>query len=483
MAKQTRHLELPLAPRAAGLPLHRWLYAELRRAIVEGRLRPGARLPSSRSLARQQSVARATVVAVFEQMRIEGYLASRTGSGTVVAGELPDRFVLAGKPAKPVPSGRTPPAETAGGGGTAKGLRVFQVCEPPADAFPLKLWAQMTARRLRLGGGAALLTLDDPRGYPPLRRAIAAHLSAARSVRCDAERIAIVSGTQQALDLAARLLVRPGDPVWVENPGYIGATGALLQAGAKLVPVAVDDGGLDVAAAIRREPAPRLAYVTPAHQFPLGGALALPRRLALLEHARRGDFRIFEDDYDGEFRYDVRPLGSLQGQDEHGRVIYTGSFNKLLFSSLRLGFVVLPEDLVEPFLALRERTDRFPPALEQAVLADFIAEGGFERHLRVSRALCLERRDALAAAAHRLLRGRLDLQPGNAGFHVVGRLAAGLIDTEVAARAARHLVRVTPLSGLYLENPRHDGLLLGFAATKPAAIKAGVERLARALAN
>ena len=479
MPKRSRHLELPLAPRPAGVPLHRWLYAELRRAVVEGRLRPGARLPSSRSLARQQGISRATVVAVFEQLGFEGYLACRTGSGTVVAGELPDRFVLAGKSGKAArpaaPGALQARADTA-----PERPRVFQVCEPPADAFPLKLWAQLTARRFKLGGHG-LLAKGDPRGYAPLRAAIAAYLGTARSVNCGAEQIVIVSGTQQALDLVARLLVRPGDPVWMENPGYPGAAEAFLQAGARLVPIAVDEAGMEIATAMRRGPAPRLVYVTPAHQFPLGGALALPRRLALLELARRHEFHVFEDDYDGEYRYDVRPLGSLQGQDTGGRVIYAGSFNKLLFSSLRLGFVVLPEELVEPFLALRDRADRYPPTLEQAVLADFFTEGAFERHIRTSRAVCLERRDALLAAAHRHLRGRLDLQPCPAGFHGVGWLAAGRTDAEAVTRAAAHGVKVMPLSEFYFEKPRRDGLLLGYAATKPAAIKAGIERLARAL--
>lgn len=479
MPKQSRPLELPLGPRPAGVPLHRWLYGELRRAVVEGRLKPGARLPSSRNLARQQGIARATVVAVFEQLGFEGYLAGRTGSGTVVARELPDRFVLAGKPAQAVRSVASGVMKAPAGASPGR-PQVFQVCEPPADVFPLKLWAQLTARRFKLGGHG-LLAKGDPRGYAPLRAAISAYLGTARSVQGGAEQIVIVSGTQQALDLVARLLVRPGEVVWMENPGYPGAAEAFRQAGARLAPIAVDDAGMDVAAAIRRAPAPRLVYVTPAHQFPLGGALALSRRLALLEHARRHGFHVFEDDYDGEYRYDVRPLGSLQGQDTGGRVIYAGSFNKLLFSSLRLGFVVLPEELVEPFLALRDRTDRYPPTLEQAVLADFFTEGAFERHIRTSRAVCLERRDALLAAAHKHLRGRLDLQPCPAGFHGVGWLPAGRTDMEAVARAAAHDVKVTPLSEFYGEKPRRDGLLLGYAATKPAAIRAGIERLARAL--
>jgi len=481
MSKRSRHLELPLSPRVPGVPLHRWLYSELRRAVVIGRLKPGARLPSTRNLALQQGVARATVVAVFEQLRFEGYFQSKTGSGTVVSNELPDRFVLA-QPRRNAarPTSNSSPREREYSSPPRRS-RVFQVCEPPTDIFPLKHWAQLMTRRFKLGG-YSLLADGDPRGYAPLRAAIAAHLRVARSVSCVPERVVIVSGTQQALDLVTRLLVRPGEPVWMENPGYPGAAGTFRQAGARVVPIAVDEAGMDVMHAIGCAPIPRLVYMTPAHQFPLGGVLSLPRRLELLKSANIHKFHIFEDDYDGEFRYDVRPIGSLQGEDTGGRVIYAGSFNKLLFSSLRLGFVLLPDDLVEPFLALRENLDRYPPTLAQAVLADFITEGAFERHIRASRGACLERRDALLAAAHTHLRGQLDLQPCAAGFHGVGWLTAGRVDKRVAEQAAKHDVWVCPLSEYYLENPRRNGLLLGYAATKPAAIKAGIERLARALA-
>ena len=446
--------------------------------MIEGRLKPGARLPSTRSLARQQSVSRTTVVAVFEQLQTEGYLTSRTGSGTVVAGELPDRFLhAAGTIARSARKEVSVPAQLPGARGR---LRVFPVCEPGSDVFPLRTWAQLTARRFKLSG-AALLAGGDPRGYRPLRAAVAEYVRAARSVHCEVDQVVIVNGTQQALDFSARVLLKPGDPVWLENPGYPGAADAFRSVGARLVPVPVDAGGFDLEAAIRREPAPKLVYVTHAHQFPLGTTLSLERRLALLAHANRRNFRVIEDDYDGEYRYDVRPLGSLQGHDHGGRVIYAGSFNKLLFSSLRLGYVVLPRDLVDPFLSLRDAVDRYPPTLEQAVLADFFQEGHFERHIRRSRAAYLERRDVLFSAARRQLAGWLEVQPTQAGFHLVGRLQGGLTELEVQARAAEHEVRVTPLSSFYLERPERDRLLLGFAASKPAAIIAGVERLARAL--
>lgn len=477
MAKSDRHQEFPLAPRTAGLPLHRWLHAELRRAIVDGRLKPGARLPSTRSLATQQGIARATVVAVFEQLQAEGYLAGQTGSGTIVAQELPDRFLAAAKPPAAVRRAVLPPAAASG-----PGSRVFSVCEPDSGTFPLALWAQLAARRLRLGG-TALLDRGEAGGYRPLREAVAAYLRTARSVQCEVEQVVIVNGTQQALDFIARLTLSPGAPVWFENPGYPGAAGAFRAAGAKLVPVPVDAQGFDVEVAIRREPAPRLAYVTPGHQFPLGVTLALKRQLALLEHAARHGFHIFEDDYDGEYRYDVRPLGAMQGHDRRGRVIYAGSFNKLMFAALRLGYVVLPPGLVGPFLALRDCVDRYPPTFEQAVLADFFHEGHFERHLRRARAVYLERREALLAAAAQPLPGLLDVQASPAGFNLVGWLPEGISDIRAQARAAEHDVQVTPLSSYYVGQPVRNGLLLGFASAQPRAITAGVERLARALAS
>lgn len=478
MAKSDRHQDLPLPPRSVGQPLHRWLYTELRRAITEGRLKPGARLPSTRNLARQQSIARTTVVATYEQLQAEGYLAGRTGSGTTVAGELPDRFVRAG--GKGTPAAGPVVRATKESAGAGRRLPPFAVCEPGSDVFPLRTWAQLTARRFKLGG-TSLLEKGDPRGYRPLRRAVAAYVGLARSVHCDEEQVIIVNGTQQALDFTARMLVAPGEPVWIENPGYPAAADAFRQARARLVPVPVDAGGFNVRAAIKREPAPRLAYVTPAHQFPLGVTLTLDRRLQLLEQAGKEDFRIFEDDYDGEYRYDVRPLGALQGHDRRGRVIFAGSFNKVLFSSLRLGYVILPPDLVDPFLALRDAVDRYPPTIEQAVLADFFNDGHFERHVRRSRAAYLERRDALLAAARRHLAGVLDLQTTEAGLQLLGDLRTGITDTEAKARAAAHGVRVTPVSDFYLEKPVHHRLLLGFAASTPSAIAAAVERLARAL--
>jgi GntR family transcriptional regulator / MocR family aminotransferase len=491
MARSGRFQDFPLDPRARGTPVHRWLYDQLRRAILEGRLRPGARLPSTRELSRQQAIARATVVNAFEQLQAEGYITSRMGSGTVVASELPDRFLSSGNAAaaklpgaslaKPSMRGqafasRTPRCDAPS--------RAFAICIPATDGFPLDTWAQLTARRLRLSRNA-LLARGDPRGSRPLRAAVANYLKSARSVRCDADQVVIVSGTQQAFDFIGRITLDPGDPVWMENPGYPGAVRGFEAAGARIIPVPIDGHGLDVQAGLRREPSPKLVYVTPAHQFPLGVTMPLERRLSLLQLAAQKGFWIFEDDYDGEYRYDVRPIGSLQGQDRGENVIYVGTFNKMMFSALRLGYVVLPPALIEPFLGLRDAADRCLPNLEQAVLADFIQEGHFERHVRRSRARYLERRDILLDAAQRHLRGLLDLESTAAGFQLVGTLSRDFLDTEAQARAAAHDVDVTALSWSYLGpgRPPRDKLLLGFAAISPRAIRSGVERLAKALAD
>lgn len=486
MPKRSSFQDLPLGRRPARMPLHRWLYDELRRAILEGRLKPGMRLPSTRSLSRQQSIARVTVVAVFEQLRAEGYIVSRTGSGTVVAPELPDNFYSS--PEAPLTMKRrsvvslpraafvTPQRREA----RRKSGPAFDLFRTDLDVFPKEKWRQIMARRLRLSG-RALLEQGEPGGYGPLRVAIAAHLSARRSVRCEADQVVIVSGTQQALDFIARITLRPGDVALVENPGYPGAVRAFEEAGARIVPIPVDESGFEVKKAVQKEPRPKLVYLTPAHQFPLGGTLTSDRRLALLTWAERNRFWIFEDDYDGDYRYDVRPIGSMQGDDRSERVIYAGSFNKLLFPSLRLGYVVLPRALAGPFLALRDTADRYLPTLEQAALADFIQEGHFERHIRRSRALYLERHDCLLTEGARNLRGLLDLQVSAAGFHLLGRMPDGGLDTKAEKAAAAHDVIVTPLSIFYLDNPVRNGLLLGFASVETREIIKGVERLAKAL--
>ena len=488
--------------RCSGASLHRQLYEGLREGILAGRFPAGARLPSTRGLAAELEVSRNTVTSAFSQLLVEGYLEGRVGSGTYVAGALPDEMLRtrrgahdAGLHEGSVPSAgqrrlsrrgellastRTVTVRDVGR------PRAFRPCVPALEEFPHGEWRQISARRWRRPPGG-LLGYGDPAGYRPLREAISGYLGAARAVNCSPEQVVVVSGSQQALDLAARVLLDPGDAVWVENPGYAGARAALAGAGARLVPVPVDDDGLDVAAGTQREAGARMAYVTPSHQYPLGPTMGLSRRLELLRWASGAGAWVVEDDYDGEYRYGGRPLEALQGLDTEGRVVYVGTFSKVLFPALRLGYVVVPPDLVDAFVAARELSDRHSPVIEQAVLADFIAEGHFARHVRRMRSLYASRQAALVEAAKGELLGLLDLGPAETGMHLVGSLPWGMDDREASRRAASYGVEAPPISAYALrDTPYHDvtrpGLLLGYAALTEAEILEGVRRLAAALA-
>jgi GntR family transcriptional regulator/MocR family aminotransferase len=316
-----------------------------------------------------------------------------------------------------------------------------------------------------------------------LREAIAQYLIAARGVRCSAEQVIIVAGSQQGLDLAARVLLDVGDKVWLEDPGYIGARGALQSAGADVVPVPVDREGLNVADAITRCPSARLVYITPSHQFPLGVTMSLPRRLALLEWAHRAGAWILEDDYDSEYRYTGRPLPALQGLDTENRTVYLGTLSKTLFPSLRLGYLVVPPDLVDTFIAAKALADRHAPSVEQAVLADFMSEGHFARHIRRTRVLYAARQAALVETATSELAGLLEVHTAEAGMHLVGYLPDGVDDKAVSQQAAAHQVEAPALSSYALAPLRRRGLLLGYAAFSHADITDGIHRLATALRN
>ena len=481
---------LPLDARS-GATLQRQVYDGLRAAILAGRLRPGIRLPSTRSLAADLAVARNTVTAAFGQLVAEGYAEARVGAGTVVARALPDdltkvaaRLALdnAGTPVRNRPriSRRGRSLSAARACCDLPTLRPFQPGWPALDHVPLDLWwrlAMRVGRRL----GRELLGHGDPAGYPPLRKAIAEYVAVSRGVRCAAEQVVVTAGSQQALFVAAQVLLDPDDAAWVEDPAYPGTVNALRAAGARLVPIPVDAEGIDVRFAEQRRPAPRVVAVTPSHQYPLGVTMTLARRLELLRLARRARAWVLEDDYDSEFRYSSRPIPALQGLDQDGRVIYLGTFSKTLFPALRLGYAVVPADLVRPFTAARSVLDVHSPVLEQAVLAEFITAGYFERHLRRMRALYAERQQVLLEEARRHLAGLVELAPSGAGLQCVGWLAPGLDDQAAARAAAAHDVDVTPVSRFALRRLSRPGLLLSFGAFEPRQIRAGVQRLAEAL--
>ena len=475
---------------AASSPLHRQLYDALRDSVLSGHLAPGSRLASTRAMSVELGVSRNTVMAAFDQLLAEGYLEGRVGAGTFVTRTLPDDALRARRaPAVPPSKGQR------GRGVSRRGAalmaapvtlsrigapRAFRPGMPAIDAFPAEEWSRYVARRWRTGS-PALLGYGDAAGYQPLRAAIATHLAVARGVRCDAGQVVIVAGSQQALDLAARVLLDPGDAVWIEDPGYPGARAALAAAGARLVPVPVDAEGLDVAAGVVLEPRAAMVYASPSHQYPLGVTMSLSRRLALLEWARTAGAWVLEDDYDSEYRYAGRPLAALQGLDSDGRVIYLGTFSKVMLPSLRLGYLVLPPDLVDAFVAARAIADRHSPSVDQAALADFIEDGQLERHIRRMRMLYADRQAALIDAARRELGGLLDLTPSEAGMHLVGWLPPGADDRAASLRAADHRVEAPPISQYYIGAPGRPGLALGYAAVPPKESRAAVRRLAAAL--
>jgi GntR family transcriptional regulator / MocR family aminotransferase len=487
MTKRATTFELALPPKDSATSAHRWLYASLRVAILEGRLHPASRLPATRDLARQCRLSRGTIVNAVEQLKSEGYVQGRMGSGTYVSDTLPDELLQVRSSAKPpLPQEKTKPRLISA---FAKRVQLFPTFAPrpsrafrpnlPAlNLFPTTLWAQVAARRLRKVSTNFLLGCDAL-GYLPLRQAVADYLNSSRGVNCAPDQVAIVSGAQEALDLVARLFVNPGDRVCMEDPGYIGATIVFESLGAKISYVPLDQEGLRLGESTLRNA--RLVYVTPGHQFPLGITMSLPRRLQLLESARKSGTLILEDDYDSEFRYSGRPVPALQGLDRHGQVLFMGSFSKVLFPSLRLGYLVLPSDLLDRFSATLSITRRHAPLMEQAILSDFITAGHFGRHLRRMREIYAERLSVLLHSAKQNLAGLLEISGVEAGLQTVGWLKRGINAESAAAAAAKRNVEVIPLSVYSHGDVASKGLQLGFAAVDAKEIRRGVQDLAIAL--
>lgn len=487
MAKQATGFGLALPPRHSKTHAFRWLYASVRAEILEGRLRSGARLPATRDLARQYRLSRGTIVSAFELLKSEGYLHGSVGSGTYVSRILPEALLEATRAPGLAPTTQRKKKSRVSAYGQRVNLfssyeirpsRAFRPNVPALDLFPTTLWAQITARRLRRASMHLLLGCD-PMGYGPLRDAVANYLNTSRGVKCIPEQIAIVSGVQEALDLTARLFLNPGDRVCMENPGYVGARLVFEAAGTRICDLRLDGEGMKVRGQSLR--GARLVYVTPGHQFPLGITMSLSRRLELLEWARRSGALIFEDDYDSEYRYSGPPIPAMQGFDRNGSVIFAGSFSKVLFPSLRQGYLVIPQHLIARFAATISLTTRHAPLTEQAVLCDFITEGHFGRHLRRMREVYAERLSVLLEAAREKLAGLLEISEIEAGLQTVGWLPVG-IDGESAAKAAgAHNVEVFPISRYTRGKAAREGLQLGFAAVDTREIRRGVEDLAVAL--
>lgn len=476
MARRASGNELVLGGRRAGVRLGDWLYQEIRSAILSGRLGRGVLLPATRELAEEQGVSRRLVVTAYERLKEEGYLSSVGGSGTRVSESVPEDFASGGESRKVAPEEERLPEVY------RRPARAFRPIEPALDEFPVEVWGKAAVRVLRrasvktLAGGDALGMLE-------LRRAIVAYLGTSRGLSCRAGNVIVTSGTQQSLDLLARVLLQPGDSVWMEDPGYVGATEAFQNAGAKIVAVRVDEHGLNFELGKKLCAKPKLVYLTPAHQFGMGVTLSLERRFALLRWARENQVAVLEDDYDSEFRFRGRPVPAMKGMAGGDAVVLMGSFNKVLFPSLRLGYVVAPDVLVERIVRLRFQTDRYPAAIPQAILARFMEEGHFARHLRRMRMIYAERCEVLVAAVEKQLDGILRLPEIQAGLNTPAFLENGMSSREASLRAAAENIEAWPLDRFALRRRDLRGLLLGFAAFRPREIRAGVEALARALGN
>jgi GntR family transcriptional regulator/MocR family aminotransferase len=471
-----------------GTPMYQQLSDWFRRAIIDGQLRPGQRVPSTRNLAGELKISRIPVLGAYEQLLAEGYLETFVGAGTCVARSIPQE---ASKPV--VAKARAAPLQVVGHNAPRRisrraasmrepappwlgNLGAFRVGLPALDHFPNGIWSKLVNRHTR-NPPLDIMAYGDPMGYPPLREAIAEYLGAVRAVRCEASQILVTTGSQQGLQIAAHVLLDPRERVWMEEPGYHGARHALMTAGARLVPVPVDHEGMNVAEGIRRGHNAHAVYVTPSHQFPLGTTMSATRRMQLLNWAVRNGAWIIEDDYDSEYRFGSRPIASLQGLDADARVIYVGTFSKVMFPALRLGYVVVPKDLVAAFSAVRDAADTFSSTLYQVVMTDFIREGHFARHIRKMRTLYMERRTALLEAIRTHMGDRLEVIGAEAGMQLVALLPPGVDDVAVSRKAAQRGVSARPLSMCYLNPPIRGGLILGYGGADVREIHEGIRKL------
>ena len=465
------------------LGLRERLCATLRKAINSGALSNAQRLPSSRQLAADFKVSRITAEAAYTQLEAEGYLRREIGKGTFVSIAVPSepKYKKSQKasPRLTTLSARGRQIVATGGCQDPQSPLPFAAGSPDLRAFPLKIWQQLTNKHLRIGG-TKLLGYGDPQGFAPLRDAICSYLQQSRGVQCSPQQIMITTSSQQALQLLATLLLDQGDSVWLEQPGYLGARNAFTSAGGEICPVPVDEEGMNP---VGQTVQPKVIYLTPSHHYPSGVSLSLPRRLALLELARKHQSWIIEDDYDSELHYDGRPLPAMQGLDKHQQVIYLGTFSKVLFPSLRLAYAVLPEALVEPMTTLRTVYDGHSSQLMQAVTADFIQSGHFAAHLRFSRQLYHSRRNHLLDEIQQKLASWLTPQPAAGGLQLAARLPAGS-ENRLTQLALQQGVTTPRLSPLWLPDAGapeqiNDGWLLGFSALTPGEITAAVNRLAK----
>lgn len=476
--------------REAPKSLQRQVYEGFRAAILSGTLRPGQRVPSTRVLGSELGISRIPALNAYAQLLAEGYFQSRVGAGTRVSPSIANQGALSKSRSFGPATRRRGPRRPAKhvlhrylieNAPWPRGWGAFGIGQVALDQFPFQVWNGLITRHSR-NARVKSFHYGNPFGSKDLREAIAVYLRTARDVHCEAEQIMIVCGSQQALQISAQVLLNEGDPVWMEEPGYRLARSVFTLNGSPIVPVPVDHEGLNVAAGIKRCPKARLALVTPSHQFPLGVTMSASRRLQLLDWAESSGSWILEDDYDSEFRYDTMPISSLEGLDGNSRVLYIGTLSKTLFPSLRLGYVVIPFDLIDHFSAVRVAMDIGPPAFLQGVVADFIREGHFSRHIRRMRSLYRERQRALIDSIGKELGPGGEITGEQAGMHLC-LLLNGIDDREVASRAARHHLWLVPLSSSYLSRIRRQGFILGFGSTAVEKIADAVSKLGALLVS
>lgn len=477
---------------AASVPLYRQLYETLRSAVLSGRLGPGTRLPSSRTLASNLGVSRNTVATAYDQLRMEGYFEGRVGSGTFVSRALPKlRGRGTGSEQRRI-ARRFAQQERL----SQRGIQITNLWQvigrdayqshafrprlPASAEFPLDTWSRLTGRRWR-NMPSDLLTYGDPAGYRPLREVIASFLNETRHITCEADQVIIVSGTPQAFSLAAAVLLERGEAVWMEDPGYPRARATFIAADAHLIPVPLDSEGLDLEEGMARAPHARMAYVTPSQQYPMGMTMSPGRRLELLQWAERTGAWLLEDDYGAEYRAPGLPLMAMQQAEEAGCVLFTGSFSSVLFPALRIGYLIVPPDLVDAFMAARMLMDQCPPLFGQVVLTDFIGENHLERHIRRMRGLYQQRYEVLREALEHAFGRFLEVEVEEPGLHLVARLPEGLDDQQLSRHIAQHGIEAPPLSFYAIEALGRGGFVLGYAAVDEETIRISVGRMQRAL--
>jgi GntR family transcriptional regulator/MocR family aminotransferase len=471
--------------REAAAPLHKQIYDAYRAAILRGALRPGQQIPSSREFAAEVQVSRFPVLHAYAQLIAEGYFESRVGAGTFVSGSLPEQLLSVERqknPSAQIPSGPRPIARRSLlfppvlNSPSLHGWGAFGVHQPAFEQFPFQIWSNLVTHHSR-NPSAKAIHYVHPLGSQQFREAICSYLRTARGVNCDAGQVMVVSGSQQALDITARVLFDPGSQVLVEEPGYVLGRTVLAAAGCHLVPVPVDNEGMIISEVIRRRQKARAAFVTPSHQFPLGSTMSASRRLHLLNWAQSTGSWIIEDDYDSEFRFESRPVASLQGLDANARVIYIGTFSKVLFPSLRIGYIVIPADLVERFIAVRFAMDIFPPYLYQEVLTDFMNQGHFGRHIRKMRQLYGERRTVLIESIREEFGDALEVHGAEAGMHLAVTMKDEVSDRAISKKAAEERLWVWPLSPSYQRKKPRQGFVLGFGSTAVNQIPRAIRKL------